>query len=96
MKRAAFVPLVRLLLTEILFVLVFALPAIAAEPVEVDAKRVKEMMDSDQAVVIFPLSSVEFNNLHIEGSINLPIEQLPAGLPDDKMKALVFYCLGRT
>lgn len=96
MRNAPFVPLVRLLLTGTLLVLVFVLPAVAADPVEIDAKRVKAMMDSGEAVVIFPLSTIEFNNLHIEGSINIPIEQLPVGLPDDKMKALVFYCLGRT
>lgn len=68
----------------------------AADPVEIDAKRVREMMDGGQTVVIFPLSPVEFNNLHIVDSINIPMVRIPADLPADKNQAMVFYCLGRT
>ena len=96
MKNAPVVSVARLIFAGLLLLLFFACPVIAAEPLEVDAKHVKALMENEQAVVVFPLSSIEFNHLHIEGSINLPIEQLPVGLPDDKMKALVFYCLGRT
>jgi len=96
MKKAPVVSLTRLLLTSLLFGLFIASPALAADPVEVDAKYVKEMMDSGQAVVIFPLSPIEFNNLHIKGSVNLPMAQLPDALPADKNQPLAFYCLGRT
>ncbi len=96
MKRTPLLRAIYVVMIVLLASMVFVSPVFSAEPVEVDAKRVKEMMDGGQAVVIFPLSSIEFNNLHIEDSIHIPIEQIPAGLPDDKMQSLVFYCLGRT
>lgn len=84
------------LLSAFIMLLGGALAAFAAEPVEVDAGRVKALMDADEAIVIFPLSPVEFNNLHIKGSVNVPIAEIPAGLPADKRQPLVFYCLGNT
>ena len=80
----------------LLFALIWVCPVLSAEPVEVTAGQVKEMMDANQAFVVFPLSPIEYNNLHIEGSVNVPIAEFPAGLPADKNQALVFYCLGRT
>ena len=68
--------------------------AVAKEYVEVDAPTVKKMMESDNALVVFPLSTIEFDNLHIEGSINIQMEDLETKLPKDKSRKLVFYCLG--
>ena len=61
---------------------------------EVDAQTVKKMMDSEDALVVFPLSPLEFNDLHIKGSVNIPMDQLEAKLPKDKSRKIVFYCLG--
>jgi hypothetical protein len=81
----------------IVFVLLTGIStAFSAEPVEVTAQEVKEMMDQGNPMVIFPLSKIEFNNMHIEGSTHIPIEQVPAALPADKTMDLIFYCLGRT
>lgn len=84
------------LLSAFVMLLSCSIAAFAAEPVEVDAERVKALMDADEAIVIFPLSPIEFNNLHIKGSVNVPIAEIPAGLPADKNQVLVFYCLGNT
>ncbi|MBW2689575.1 MAG: rhodanese-like domain-containing protein [Deltaproteobacteria bacterium] len=86
----------RILMLALLVFLAFSCPVFSAEPVLVDAAQVKKMMDDNSAFVVFPLSAIEYNNLHIEGSVNIPIEELPAGLPDDKKYSLVFYCLGGT
>ncbi|NOR50944.1 MAG: hypothetical protein GQ530_07955, partial [Desulfuromonadales bacterium] len=61
---------------------------------EIDAQTVKEMMDSGDVLVVFPLSPLEFNDLHIKGSVNIPMNQLDSKLPKDKSRKVVFYCLG--
>lgn len=61
---------------------------------ETNAQDLKKMMDSDEVLVIFPLSPIEFNNQHIKDSVNIPIDQLEEKLPKDKSQKLVFYCLG--
>lgn len=83
------------LLSACVMLLMGSVAAFAAEPVEVDAEQVKALMDTNEATVIFPLSPVEFNNLHIKGSINVPMAEIPAALPA-KPRPLVFYCLGNT
>ncbi|MES0398009.1 MAG: hypothetical protein ABUK17_10765, partial [Syntrophobacteria bacterium] len=35
---------------------------------EVDAKTTKDMMEKENALVVFPLSPIEFGDLHIKGS----------------------------
>ncbi len=89
-------PAVRMCLVGFFVVLVFAGQVFSAEPVEVSAVEVREMMTTGEAVVVYPLSPVEYNNLHIEGSVNIPLARLPLGLPEDRSLPLVFYCLGRT
>jgi len=66
----------------------------AAECKDVKAAEVKAMMDAGGAVVINPLSRIEFDDLHIVGSTNIPMHELESKLPGDKGKRLVFYCLG--
>jgi len=78
----------------VLAVLGFAVPAAAAGWQKIDARGVKEMMEHGDPLVVFPLSRIEYNNLHIEGSVNIPLAQLESGLPADKNRKLVFYCLG--
>lgn len=68
-------------------------PALAAVT-EVTAQQLKGMMEKEKVVVINPLSSIEFNDLHITGSVNIDIDELDK-LPADKATKLVFYCLGR-
>jgi rhodanese-related sulfurtransferase len=52
------------------------------------------MMDKGEALVVFPLSKIEYNNLHIRGSVNIDLENIAKELPSDKSRKIVFYCLG--
>lgn len=62
---------------------------------EIKADELKKMMDTEEVLVVFPLSKIEYNDMHIPGSVNIPIGMLKEELPADKEKKLVFYCLGR-
>ena len=61
---------------------------------EIDAGAVKKMMETKSALVVFPLSPIEFNDLHIEDSVNIPMDLLQEQLPQDKSQKIIFYCLG--
>jgi len=61
---------------------------------EVDAKTTKEMMEKEYALVVFPLSPIEFDDLHIKGSVNIPMDLLAEKLPKNKSQKMIFYCLG--
>jgi rhodanese-related sulfurtransferase len=61
---------------------------------EIDAAGTKALMENADALVVFPLSPIEFDNRHIEGSVNIVMDMLQYDLPEDKERALVFYCLG--
>jgi rhodanese-related sulfurtransferase len=87
--------LVLLLSTGILFVLVISGAAFAAKGYhDIDAAGVKVLMDNKQALVVFPLSPMEFDHKHIKGSVNIIPSMMEYELPADKNKTLVFYCLG--
>ena len=79
----------------IIFTLLFTQYAIGADCKEVKAGELKSMMDAGDALVVFPLSKLEYNDLHIKGSVNIPMHELKNKLPGDKENPLVFYCLGR-
>jgi len=74
--------------------LLVALPAWANGYDEINAAGLWSMMEREEVTVVFPLSAIEFNDLHIKGSIHVPLEELEKGLPSDRNKTLVFYCLG--
>ncbi len=61
---------------------------------EIDAAGVKDLMEKENALVIFPLSPMEFDHKHIKGSVNIIMAMLEYELPQDKNKTIVFYCLG--
>ncbi len=83
------------LLGVVLLLPLFADYAVAANQyLDVDAATVKKMIETEDVLVVFPLSPIEFNDLHIKGSVNIPMERLSAELPMDKTRKLVFYCLG--
>lgn len=79
---------------------VFLLLGVAVRPVsaevEINAQQLKYLMETDSILVVFPLSLIEFNHMHIEGSVHIALEDIPARLPADKNKQIAFYCLGRT
>ena len=62
---------------------------------EIKAPQVKKMMDGGDVLVVYPLSRIEYNDLHIKGSINITVGNLAKELPQDKNRKLIFYCLGR-
>lgn len=78
----------------VLAILAFGTYAFAEGWKEVKADEVKKMMDAGGVLVINPLSRLEYNALHIKGSINIPFHRLKDDLPADKNKKLIFYCLG--
>ena len=61
---------------------------------EIDAAGTKALMENAGALVVFPLSPIEFDNQHIEGSVNIVMDMLEYELPGDKERIIVFYCLG--
>ena len=79
----------------LLFTLFFTGFAQGAAFQEIKAPEVKKMMDTGDALVIYPLSKIEYNDLHIKESVNIPVGKLAEELPADKNKTLIFYCLGR-
>jgi rhodanese-related sulfurtransferase len=61
---------------------------------DIDAAGTKALMENADALVVFPLSPIEFDNQHIQGSVNIVMDMLESELPEDKERVIVFYCLG--
>jgi len=61
---------------------------------DIDAAGTKSLMENADALVVFPLSPIEFDNKHIKGSVNIVMDMLEYDLPEDKERKIVFYCLG--
>jgi len=78
----------------VLLSMVVSFPAMAAGWEKIDADGLMQMMEHENPLVVFPLSQIEYNNLHIEDSVNIPLSRLASELPKDKQHTLVFYCLG--
>ncbi|MCB2180441.1 MAG: rhodanese-like domain-containing protein [Desulfobulbaceae bacterium] len=75
------------------------LPAHAEGFQYITAPEVKNMIENNPNVVIInALSKIEYNGLHIPGSINIPIIDFKASkdLPKDKKTPLITYCMGRS
>lgn len=84
----------RVFLIAFLLILAGAVSVIAKDYQEIDAASLKVMMEKENVLVVFPLSVIEFNDLHIRGSVQMPLEELERKLPANKDQKLVFYCLG--
>lgn len=64
---------------------------------DLTAKELKRLIDSGKPLFLLnPLSELEFNEAHIKGSINIPIEQVydTKELPKNKDTMIVTYCKG--
>ena len=92
MVRTATKTIVTLMLT--IFLVSLGTIADAKKYGEVDAKATKDMMEKENALVVFPLSAIEFGDLHIKGSVNISMDLLAEQLPKDKSQKIIFYCLG--
>ncbi|MFZ5763970.1 MAG: rhodanese-like domain-containing protein [Thermodesulfobacteriota bacterium] len=87
-----------------LFVLLLFLTALLStgtlhgKPIQIiTAPEVKNMIENDpHVVVINALSRIEYDGLHITGSINIPIIDFQKSklLPTDKATPLIIYCMG--
>lgn len=70
----------------------------AKEFPEITAAQLKAKMDAgEKLLLINPLSDIEFNDKHIPGSVNIPLQNIliADNLPQDKDQLVVTYCLGR-
>ena len=84
---------ITMLITALLFT--FCAPLFAAQYQEVDTLLLKAMLDKDKNILlVYPLSKIEYNDLHIAGSVFIPLDELKKKLPADHARPLVFYCLG--
>lgn len=83
-------------LVSALALLIFGLPlsSQAAKYREIDTNGVKKLMDAGEVLVVNPMTPIEYAVEHIAGSVNIPIESLEQGLPPQKDRPMVFYCLG--
>lgn len=64
----------------------------------ITAQQLKAKIDAgEKLLLINPLSEIEYNNKHIPGSVNIPIQTIliTDKLPEDKEHLIVTYCLGR-
>jgi hypothetical protein len=96
--NSAFPPLLFLLLP-LLFLpaLFYAAPVHGQGLQYITAPEVKNMMENTPGtVVINALSGIEYDGLHITGSINIPVIELRDSklLPADPTAPLIFYCMG--
>lgn len=83
------------LLTVVLFAFLFSGASVASKGYQdIDAPGVKTLMEKEGALVVFPLSPLEFDDKHIKDSVNIIPAMMEYELPSDKERVLVFYCLG--
>ncbi len=83
----------------IIFFFVFSAfsTANAETGIDYSAEQLKRLIDSGRPVFLLnPLSEIEFNQVHIPGSVNIPVSQIrkTTKLPEDKDTLIVTYCKG--
>ncbi|MGD9217437.1 MAG: rhodanese-like domain-containing protein [Desulfobacteraceae bacterium] len=82
----------------VFFVCLAAAPASSKDFPEITAKQLKAKIDAgEKLTLVNSLSDIEFNDKHIPGSINIPLQEIiiTEELPKDKNQLIVTYCLGR-
>ena len=94
-------PCRRFIRSMICFVLVMGYSPILAIGDEgyqiISTAELHQWLDSkEKPVLAFSLSPLEFSNEHISGSYCIPFEimQNYYNMPEDKQRAMVFYCIG--
>ncbi len=87
--------LLLILMVGILSVLLTSTCALAEKGYQdIDAAGTKALMEHDGALVVFPLSPIEFDNKHIKGSVNIVMDKLESDLPKIKKPILFFTASG--
>jgi rhodanese-related sulfurtransferase len=75
-----------------------AIPLVdAADFSLIKARELKQRIDSDEETFLLnPLSTIEYNEGYIPGSVNIPLNTIPKTnlLPADPETLIVTYCLG--
>jgi rhodanese-related sulfurtransferase len=67
----------------------------ASTIVELDSMQLRNITkDKKNCLIVCPLSPIEYNDLHILGSVNIPIELLSDRLPKNRDQQIIFYCHG--
>ena len=86
----------RVFLFMVVLLLTFSVATVfaAKQYPDLKAAEVKEMMATGDVLVVFPLSPIEYDDLHIKYAVNVPMDLLATKLPQDKSKKMIFYCLG--
>jgi len=93
MKRTSWIPVLAMAM------LTWAMGVQASEedfPI-ISASDLKSRMSSGEKITLLnPLSDLEFQEQHIAGSVNIPLETIETTtlLPEDKQQLIVTYCLG--
>ena len=89
-------PIFRLLITCILILGLAPVPAFAERFQTISTEAILALQQSGKPfLLIDALSGIEFEELHIKDSINIPASHVTAErLPKDKDTTLVFYCKG--
>lgn len=75
-----------------------AAPASSKDFPEISAEQLKAKIDAGEKLMLLnALSDIEFNDKHIPGSINIPLQEImiTRKLPKEKNQLVVTYCLGR-
>ncbi len=88
----------RLWLPILFLILCGSAPAQSQEPVYITAPEVKDMVEKNPDVVLINvLSTIEYDGLHITGSINIPINVFHNSdlLPKKLDTPLIIYCMGK-
>ena len=70
---------------------------LASDFTAISAEELKAKMDAGQEFMLLnPLSDIEFNEMHIPGSVNIPLHTIKTTdkLPKDRNTLIVIYCLG--
>ena len=65
---------------------------------EITAEQLKAKIDAGEKLMLLnALSDIEFQDKHIPGSVNIPLQEImiAENLPEDKHQLIVTYCLGR-
>lgn len=81
-----------------LFVCLAAAPVSSKDFPEITAEQLKAKIDAGEGLMLLnALSDIEFQDRHIPGSINIPLQEImiTQNLPKDKNHLIVTYCLGR-
>jgi len=73
----------------------FATHLLAADYSEIATEEVKRLLERDkEAMLIFPLSRIEYDEKHIPGAVHIPLAEIKNKLPEDRNTRLIVYSRG--